>query len=87
MPKVKTPPHASLIYDLLPKATLPFWCEAVSDAELESILISSPWPDMTRLYSGQATAAEVMPKVAAQVNTLLTGDQQTAKTFGAKLHM
>jgi multiple sugar transport system substrate-binding protein len=87
MPKVKTPAHASLILDLLPKAGLPFWCEAISDAELEGILTSSPWPDMTRLYAGQETAASVMPRVARQVNALLAADRARAKQFGATLHL
>lgn len=87
MPAVKVPAHAPLLLNLLPKAGLPFWCEAISDAELEGILISSPWPDMTRLYSGQETATEVMPRVARQVNAILTADQARAKALGATLHL
>lgn len=87
MSTVKVPAHAPLILNLVPKAGLPFWCEAISDADLEGILITSPWPDMTRLYSGQETAAVVMPRVARQVNAILTADQARAKTFGATLRL
>ncbi|HWE64257.1 MAG TPA: extracellular solute-binding protein [Chloroflexota bacterium] len=87
MPAVKTPPHAPLILDLVPKAGLPFWCEAISDSELEGILITSPWPDMTRLYAGQEMAATVMPRVARQVNAILAADQTKAKQFGATLRL
>lgn len=87
MPTAKVPAHQKIIIDLLPKAGLPFWCEAISDSELEGILITSPWPDMTKLYAGQATAKEIMPKVAAQVNAILAADQQRAKKFGARLHL
>jgi ABC-type glycerol-3-phosphate transport system substrate-binding protein len=87
MPTVKVPPHGPLVLDLLPKAGLPFWCEAISDAELEGILITSPWPDMTRLYAGQESATTVMPRVARQVNALLTSDQTIAKKFGVTLHL
>jgi multiple sugar transport system substrate-binding protein len=87
MPAVKMPRHAPVILQLLPKAGLAFWCEAISDAELEAILTTSPWPDMLRLYSGQETAATVMPRVARQVNTILAADQARARKFGAKLHL
>ena len=85
--KATTPPHAKLILDLLPQAGIPFWCEAISDSELEGILITSPWPDMLRLYSGQESAKTVMPRVASKVNAILTADQGKAKQFGATLHL
>ena len=87
MPAVKVPRHAPTIFQLLPQAGLPFWCEAISDAELEAILISSPWPDMLRLYSGQEAAATVMPRVARQVNAILAADRVRARKFGARLHL
>jgi len=71
----------------LPQAGIPFWCEAISDAELEGILITSPWPDMLRLYSGQESAKTVMPRVARKVNAILAADQAKAKQFGATLHL
>jgi len=85
--KAATPPHAALILDLLPQSGLPFWCEAISDSELEGILITSPWPDMLRLYTGQESAKTVMPRVASNVNAILAADQVKAKQFGATLHL
>ncbi len=87
MPRVKAPAHAPLILDLLPKAGLPFWCEAISDAELEDILTNLSGPDMEPLYAGKETAATVMPRVARKVNALLASDRTLAKKFGATLHL
>ncbi len=42
---------------------------------------------MTRLYSGQETAATVMPRVARQVNAILAADQAKAKQFGATMRL
>src|SRR5207248_11416882 len=83
----RLPHNARIILELLPQAQLPYWCEAISDQDLESILQPpfSGAPPLYQLYKGRKTAAEVMPAVNRTVQALLDRDQVTARKFGAKL--
>ena len=89
IPTYKQPKNAHIILDLLPQARLPYWCEAISDTDLENILID-PWsgaPALRDVYIGKRTAAAVMPQVNKTVQGFLNTDQGLARKFGVKLHL
>ena len=90
VPTYRLPHNSRIILELLPQATLPFWCQAISDTELEDVLVNAPYPnapELEDLYKGRATAAQAMPRVNRRVQALLTADQGLARTFGTKLHL
>jgi ABC-type glycerol-3-phosphate transport system substrate-binding protein len=90
VPTFKLPHNSRIILELLPGATLPFWCEAISDADLENMLVIPPFslaPELHDLYMGHKTAAEAMPSVNRRVQAILDRDQGLAKHFGARLHL
>ena len=90
VPTYRQPKNHMILLELLPQAKLPFWSEAISDAELENTLVISPYspaPELYQMYKGQKTAAQVMPSVNRKVQALLDQDQATARKFGAKLHL
>jgi len=90
IPTYHRPTNAKIILELLPQATLPFWCETISDTQLEDILVNAPYPsapELLDLYKGRVTAAQAMPRVNRRVQTLLTQDQTLARKFGTKLHL
>jgi len=89
IPTLTQPRNSRIMLDLLPQATLPYWSEAISDADLEALL-QNPWspaPTLRDLYLGRTTAARALPQVNASVQTLLDRDQQTAKRLGVTLHL
>ncbi len=87
--KQRIPRNAKLLLDALPQARLPYWCEAISDTELENILQSpfSGAPTLYQLDRARTTAAQAMPAVNRAVQTILDNDQVLARKFGAKLTM
>jgi multiple sugar transport system substrate-binding protein len=90
IPTYRQPKNHKIILELLPQAKLPFWCEAISDIELENNLINAPYssaPEMLYMYQGRMTAAEAMPKVNKKVQEYLDKDQVLARKFGTKLHL
>jgi len=85
--KQQQPRNAKILLDALPQAKLPYWCEAISDSELETAL-TSPYSGAPALYDlerGRKTAAQVMPTVNRAVQAILDRDQVLARKFGAKL--
>jgi multiple sugar transport system substrate-binding protein len=90
IPTYRQPRNHKIILQLLPEAKLPFWSEAISDADLENTLVSPPYslaPEMLEMYKGQKTAAEAMPSVNRKVQAILDRDQKLARKFGATLHL
>lgn len=89
IPSYKLPRNSRIIMELLPQARLPYWCEAISDIELENILTSpwSPAPEMRDIYVGKKTAAQALPITSRRVQALLDKDQVLARKFGVKLHL
>jgi ABC-type glycerol-3-phosphate transport system substrate-binding protein len=90
VPTYRLPKNHKIIMELLPQAMLPFWCEAISDQEIEAILVNSPYspaPELYDMYKGKKTAAQAIPSVAQKVQAYLNQDQQLARKFGVKLHL
>lgn len=90
VPTYRLPKNHKIIMELLPQAKLPFWCEAISDQELENILVNPPYspaPELYDLYKGRTTALKALPSVSQKVQKYLDQDQQLARKFGAKLHL
>jgi hypothetical protein len=85
----RIPSNAKVILDYLPQAKLPYWCEGISDDQLENALIppNSGAPILYDLVRGRKTAAQVMPQVNKTIQGILDNDQAIARKFGAKLTM
>jgi multiple sugar transport system substrate-binding protein len=89
VPKYVQPKNSSMIVRYLPQAKLPYWCEAISDQELEGLLFP-PFGAATELldvFNGKTTAAQAMPVFNKRVQALLDTDQKLAKQLGATLHL
>lgn len=75
----KADPVTRALVGMADQATLPYWCRALSDATLLQLFGN----ELTDLWTGRRTAAQVLPAVAAQVTTILQKDRRTLATLGA----
>lgn len=73
----KDPVTASLVA-MAEKATLPYWCRALSDATLLQLFGNR----LTDLWTGRRTARQVLPAVAREVTAILAKDRATLATLG-----
>jgi ABC-type glycerol-3-phosphate transport system substrate-binding protein len=89
IPTIKQPKHRDIILRYLPQAKLPYWCEAISDQELEGLLFPpfGAATELLDLFNGKTTAAKAMPVFNKRVQALLDTDQKLAKQLGATLQL
>jgi multiple sugar transport system substrate-binding protein len=88
-PTYQLPKNHSMILRYLPQARLPYWCEAISDQELEGLFFPpfGAATELLDLFNGKTTAAQAMPKFNQRVQAVLDGDQKLAKQMGATLSL
>ena len=60
------------------RATLPYWCRALSDATLLQLFSNQ----LTDLWTGRRTARQVLPGVARSVTAILAKDRATLAKLG-----
>ncbi len=86
---IKQPRNKDIITRYLPQARLPYWCEAISDQELEGLLFPpfGAATELLDLFNGKKTAAQVMSTFNKRVQALLDNDQKLAKQMGVTLSL
>jgi ABC-type glycerol-3-phosphate transport system substrate-binding protein len=89
IPTIEQPKNHNMILRYLPQAKLPYWCEAISDQELEGLFFPpfGAATEMLDLFNGKKTAAEAMPIFNKRVQALLDTDQKLAQKLGATLQL
>jgi hypothetical protein len=89
IPTLKQPKNRGIILEYLPQARLPYWCEAISDQELENLFFPpfGPATELLDVFNGKKPAAQAMPIFNKRVQTLLDTDRKLAKRLGATLKL
>jgi multiple sugar transport system substrate-binding protein len=84
---LKQPKNKGMVLRYLPQAKLPYWCEAISDQELEGLFFP-PFGaaiEMLDVFNGKKTAAQALPTFNKRIQAVLDTDQKLAKRLGATL--
>jgi hypothetical protein len=89
IPTYQLPASHDIILEYLPQAKLPYWCEAISDQELEGLLFPpfGAATELLDLFTGKKTAEEAMPDANKRIQAILDADQKLAQELGATLQL